>query len=71
MPTPTLQSYAEKSGKPIQSIEKYWADAKTQARKKFIRKDSGFWAYVNAIVKKRAGIREGKTSFKTFISPIE
>jgi hypothetical protein len=70
MPSTVVKSYAERSGKPLGKIEQYWQDAKQEARKKFTRKDSAFWAYVNAIVKRRAGLQEahGRVTFSQFIA---
>lgn len=70
MPSPVVKSFAEKSGKSIQTVEKYWDEAKMSAREKFKRKDSHFWAYVSAIVQKRLGIAENKQSFKQFLTVI-
>ena len=68
MPSPVVKSFVEKSGQSVQTVEKYWDEAKMSAREKFKRKDSHFWAYVNAIVQKRLGLKEVKLSFKDFMS---
>jgi len=57
MPLPTIKSYAKKSGKSVKKVEEYWEDAKKAALHKGIPEDSdNFWAYVNAIVKRRCGL---------------
>jgi len=57
MPTATIKSYAKKSGKSVKKVEEYWEDAKKAALDKGIPEDSdNFWAYVNAIVKRRCGL---------------
>lgn len=58
MPTPQLKSFAEKSGKPLEEVEKYWEEAKDQAESKFKHGTARFWAYVSGIVKKRCGLTE-------------
>lgn len=70
MPTPVIAATAKKSHKSKDKIEGYWDDAKKQAAKKFKKKDSHYWSYVNAIVQRRAGLREelsSKMSFKTYL----
>jgi hypothetical protein len=68
MPVAALKGYAQKSGKSISTVEKYWEDAKKSADEswKGKKKDEHYWAYVNGIVKKRCGINESMT-FKEFI----
>lgn len=61
MPTPQLKSFAEKSGKPISDLERYWDQAKTDAAEKFKHGSKKFWAYVVGIVKRRAGLSEQLT----------
>ena len=66
MPNAVIKSYAEKIGKSVEHVEAWWDEAKEQASKKFKKKDKHFWAYVNGIVKRRAGLSE-ETTFKDFI----
>lgn len=67
MPTAQLKSFAEKSGKPLADLERYWDSAKADAAEKFKHGSKKFWAYVVGIVKKRAGLSEQLT-FKDFIA---
>ena len=67
MPTPLIKAFAKKAHRSKKRIERYWDDAKKAAAKKFDKKDDSYWAYVNAIVQRRAGLREGAT-FKEFLA---
>lgn len=69
MPTQLLRSTAKKSHRSLKRIEGYWDQAKIDARKKFDKEDDAFWAYVNAIVQRRAGLRE--CSFKQFLEGLD
>ena len=66
MPNAVVKSYAEKTGKSVEHVEKWWEEAKEQASKKFKKKSKNFWAYVNGIVKRRAGLSEELT-FKDYM----
>lgn len=66
MPNSLVKSYAKKSGKTIDHVERWWDEAKEEALKKFGKKSKEFYAYVNAIVKRRAGLSEELT-FKEYI----
>jgi len=70
MPNAVVKSYAEKSGKSAEHIEGYWKDAEEQAKKKFKKKSPRYWAYVNGIVKRRAGLSEELT-FKELLENIK
>jgi hypothetical protein len=61
MPNAVVKSYAEKTGKSAEHIEGWWKEAEQQAKKKFKKKGPRFWAYVNGIVKRRAGLSEQTT----------
>lgn len=61
MPSAVVKKYAEETGKSIQDVEAIWDEAKITAKKKFDKRDSHFWAYVNAVTKKRCGISEAIT----------
>lgn len=65
MPNAVIKSYAEKTSNSVEHVEAWWDEAKEQAGKKFKKKDKRFWAYVNGIVKRRAGLSE-ETTFKEF-----
>ena len=71
MPNAIIKSYAKKSDKSVKKIDSYWNDAKDSADEKFKgRKNKYYWAYVNAITKRRAGLDEALT-FKSFLSTID
>lgn len=70
MPNAVVKSYAEKTGKSAEHIEGWWKEAEEQAKKKFKKRGPKFWAYVNGIVKRRAGLSE-ETSFKEFLKLCE
>lgn len=66
MPNAIVKSYAEKSGKSVDHVEAWWDAAKKQAMEKFGKKGPKFWSYVNAIVRRRAGLSEN-LSFKEYL----
>jgi 8-oxo-dGTP pyrophosphatase MutT (NUDIX family) len=70
MPTPLIKSFAKKSHKSTRRVEKYWDEAKKSAAAAgFKTEDPAFWAYTNAIVQRRAGLRRGKRkTFKEYLS---
>ena len=66
MPNSIIKSYAKKTGKSIEDIEKIWNQAKTEAASKFDSENGSFWAYVNATTRAKLGLKEHVT-FKNFI----
>ena len=59
MPSAQLKSFAEKSGKSMKDLERYWDEAKVEAKKKYgSKKNKSFWPYVVGIVERRAGLRK-------------
>lgn len=70
MPNAVVKSYAEKTGKSVEHVEKWWNEAEKQAKKKFKKKGPRYWAYVNGIVKRRAGLT-GELSFKELVENLE
>jgi hypothetical protein len=63
MPANTVKSFAEKTGKSVQEVEKLWDKAKT------IAADAGEaenFAYITGILKKMLGLNEA-LSFKEFL----
>ena len=64
MPIPALKSLADKSGKSLSDLERYYNDAKKQLGKEPSDSD---YAYIIGIVKKRAGIKEIEMKVKDFI----
>lgn len=67
MPVPMLKSFAKKSGKSVGEVETLWAEAKSAADKKFKKKDGHYWAYVNATVQARLGLKEEQMTFNDFL----
>ncbi len=68
MPVPVLQSFAKKSGKSIEELERYWSEAKEAATKKGLDPDSPqYFAYVTSVVKSRAGLKESLIEFCQWI----
>lgn len=70
MPNAVVKSYAKKTGKSAEHIERWWKEAEEQAKKKFKKKSPRFWAYVNGIVKRRAGLDEALT-FKELLENMQ
>jgi len=65
MPVPALASLARKTGKPFRKVERYWEEAKKQARKQGVYKKDGeqrYWSYVMGIVKRRTRPADGNKS---------
>lgn len=72
MPSSVVKSIASKSGKSISAVEKIWDEVKAQAKKKFGKEDSHFWAYVNSVTHKRCGLTEDeKLNFRSFMKLFE
>lgn len=61
MPNALIRSYAKKSGKSVDEVEKMWEQAKAEAHSKFATEDGHFWAYANATVSKMLGMKEHYT----------
>jgi len=57
MPVPALKSLIDKSdsNKTLDDAERYWNEAKEQAKEKGLSGEN-YWKYVMGIVKKRLGI---------------
>jgi hypothetical protein len=71
MPAAVLKSFAEKSGKSIETLERYWTEAKETAREKGLDESKPeFFAFVTAVVKKRAGLSESLQDFANWILDI-
>lgn len=68
MPSPLIKSFAKKSGKSEEEVEKIWNDTQKEVKEKFKNESPAFWAYVNTTVQKRLGLKETKLSFKQFTS---
>ena len=63
MPSPQLKSFADKSGKSMKDLERYWDEAKIESKKKWgSKKHKSFWPYVVGIVERRAGLRKIRES---------
>lgn len=66
MPNPIIKSFAKKSGKSEAEVEKIWDASKAEAYSKFKSENGSFWAYVNATVQHKLGLKEDKVRFKQF-----
>ena len=62
MPSSVVKSYAEKSGKSIDEVEKIWSDLKAEADGKFPEKNSEYWSYVSGGTRRALGLK--KEDFK-------
>ena len=68
MPAATVKSIASKSGKTVAEVEKLWDETKAAAAKKFPKKDAHYWAYVNAVTHRKAGLSEAeKLHFREYV----
>jgi hypothetical protein len=70
MPSSVVKSIAAKSGKSVETVEKIWNETKEEAEKKFKKKDSHFWAYVNSVTHRKCGINEDQLSFKSYLEVV-
>lgn len=59
MPSPYIDTLAKETGKSVDTLEGYWKEAEKQADEKGLSGDSKY-AYMTAIVKRRAGVNESK-----------
>ena len=71
MPNNVIKSFAERSGKTEEEVEKIWDETKTKAKRKFDSEDKHFWAYVNRTVQFKLGLASKKTSFKDHLEKKE
>lgn len=68
MPSAVVKSFADQAGVSVAKAEGYWDWAKEQADKKFKKKGSSYWAYVNALTQRRLGLKETESlSFSEFL----
>ena len=65
MPASVIKSFAKKSGKSEEQVEKIWKKTKDDVEKQFKYKTGAYWAYVNSVVQKKLGISESM-KFKEF-----
>ena len=56
MPVPALKSLAKKAGKSLRTLERYWEEAKKAWEALKDKHGKNKWAYIMAIVKRRAGL---------------
>lgn len=63
MPAPLIKSFAQKTGKSQDAVEKLWSKAKAIAKEEGHNKD---YAYIVGILKKMLGLNESVT-FKEFL----
>jgi hypothetical protein len=64
MPNALIKSFAERSGKSVEEVEKIWDGVKKRAKDKFKDENGKFWAYVNRSVQFALGLAHKKMSFK-------
>lgn len=71
MPTPTVKSFAKKSGKSVSEVEKLWNDIKDGAKKKY--KGDRLYSYVTGTLKKILKINESKfdSLFESIMTEME
>ena len=61
-----IASFAERSNKSEEEVEKIVDSVKKSAKSKFEKENSEFWAYVSKHVQFKLGLAHKKTSFKEF-----
>jgi len=66
MPNSAIKSFAERSKKSEEEVEKIWDDVAKAAKSKFDDEDDDYWAYVNKTVQFKLGLAHKKTKFKEF-----
>jgi hypothetical protein len=66
MPAAIIKSFAKKSGKSEEEVEKLWKQTQEDVKNQFKYKTGAYWAYVNSIVQKKLKIEEAKLTFKVF-----
>lgn len=71
MPSAVLNNFAEQSGKSVDTLERYWNEAKDAARSKGLAEDSPeYFSYAIAVIKNRAGVSESLQEFSNWIVEI-
>jgi hypothetical protein len=58
MPVPLIKHLARETNKSVAEVEGMWEAAKEQADKKFKERDDHYWAYVVAVTKRKAGVKD-------------
>jgi hypothetical protein len=72
MPAAIIKSFAKKSGKSEEEVEKLWKQTQEDVKNQFTYKTGAYWAYVNSIVQKKLKIEEAtKITFKGFVELME
>ena len=71
MPTAAIKSFAEKTGKSVAEIEKYWNEAKEAAKSEKAKGDDAFYGTAMVILKnklkKHAGLKEERTTLADYL----
>jgi hypothetical protein len=70
MPANALKSYAKQSGRSLAKVEAIWNSAKEAATKAIGKKGPRYWAYANAVTRKRLGLvteSVDAVSFKEYV----
>ena len=57
MPSNVVKSFADKTGKTVKEVEKYWDKAEEIAKEKFSPDSKQFYAYLVGTLKKMLGIK--------------
>ena len=65
MPADLVKSFAEKTGKSVQEVEKLWDTAKELADKAGHKED---YAYITGILKKMLKLDESVKSFREYLA---
>lgn len=67
MPNKNIESYAERSGRSVEEVERIWDETVEQAKHKFPKDEwesDDFYAYINATVLIKLGLRTPKKKGK-------
>lgn len=68
MPSSLVKSFADKTGKSIDQVEKIWKDSKSELMKDKATSDPSFFPVLTSIVKRKLGIKENLLDrFKNWI----
>ena len=74
MPANVVKSYAEKTGKSVAEIEKYWNEAKKAAEGEKGKGEKAYYGTIMTIfkakLKKHVGLSEGRLQFDVYVGVI-
>jgi hypothetical protein len=72
MPNSTVKSFAKKSGKSEEEVEKIWKETEKEIKAQMRYKTGLFWSIVNSTVQKKLKIDEStKLSFKDYVELLD